>query len=430
MQIENVKGTYDYAKDEQIIREKIKDSLKKLFKKYGYSPIETPLICYFDLLTAKYEEEDEIVKEVYKVTDRGNRKLGLRYDLTVPFAKFIALEKNLRLPFKRYEIGDAFRDGPVKVGRDRQFVQCDVDVVGLDNQEIEAELISLFIKGCKELNIPVEVQYNNRKLMQGIIESLGVEPNKISSIIKIVDKIKKINEEELRAELFSLDVDAKNQELLLKYFKMNFLQLEASFKNTDIININSGLAEIKKLKELIDYLGLTNQTKFVPSLVRGQEYYTGNVFEAYAINSQIKSSIGGGGRYDKMITEWINDGKAYPAVGISFGLSVIYEIIKNREESQTKSLVDIYIIPMGTNKESLKLADDLREISFNVEVEMQSQKLKKCFEYANREKIPYVIVLGENELTQNSFKIKDMLSGEEKSIFFDKLEVIQSIIKR
>ena len=154
MNIKNVKGGYDFLPKEQKIRNYINSILKNTFEEYGYLPIETPILCYFDMLSGKYEEDNDILKEIYKLKDQGNRNLGLRYDLTVPFAKFIALNKNeLKLPFKRYEINKVFRDGPVKVGRDREFTQCDVDVVGIQNQMIEAELLSLYVS---TLNIIVE----------------------------------------------------------------------------------------------------------------------------------------------------------------------------------------------------------------------------------------------------------------------------------
>ena len=157
MVIKNVKGGYDYLPNEQKIRNYINDTLRGVFEQFGYKPIETPILCYYDILSDKYDEDSDILKEIYQLSDQGNRKLGLRYDLTVPFAKFIALNKNnITIPFKRYEIAKVFRDGPVKLGRDREFTQCDVDVVGLDGELIEAELMMLFAMAFKKLNIIVE----------------------------------------------------------------------------------------------------------------------------------------------------------------------------------------------------------------------------------------------------------------------------------
>ena len=430
MKIENVKGTFDYSGKEQQIREYIKDTLKNVFKLYGYEPLETPIICNFDLLALKYNPEDEILKEIYKVTDQGKRNLGLRYDLTIPFAKFITIEKGLILPYKRYEIGDVFRDGPVKAGRNRQFVQCDVDVVGLDGANIEEEIISIFVRGMKEFKIPFEIKINNRKLMQGIIESLGITSEEdISNVIKAIDKMDKIPREDLMSELLDLGINENNQNLLMKYFNMSLAELKEEFSNVNNENILEGLKELKDLIELLEYSNYSEYIKFAPTLARGQEYYTGNIFEVYAINSGIKSSIGGGGRYDKLITNWIDDGNVYPAVGISFGLNVIYEILKNREDFASKSMVDLYIVPMDTFKESLRLADKIRNFDIKVEVEMKNKKVKKALDYANRENIPYVIVLGENEINEKKVKVKEMSTGKEYDLSFNNIEEIKEIIK-
>ena len=203
MKIQNVKGGYDFLPKEQKIRNYINGVLKNTFEEYGYLPIETPILCYFDMLAGKYDENNDILNEIYKLKDQGNRNLGLRYDLTVPFAKFIALNKNeLRLPFKRYEINKVFRDGPVKVGRDREFTQCDVDVVGLSNQMIEAELLSLYVTAFKKLGIEIKIKYNSRNLMSGLIKECNVKEDLISSIITIVDKIDKLSESEFKIAIY------------------------------------------------------------------------------------------------------------------------------------------------------------------------------------------------------------------------------------
>ena len=169
MKLMNLKGTNDFLPKDQIIRNKIVDILKKNFEKYGYLPIETPILNYYDLLAYKYDSDAEILSEIYKLKDQGDRNLGLRYDLTVPFCKVIGLNKDLKMPFRRYEIGRVFRNGPVKLGRTREFYQCDIDVVGIDNRYIEAEQILMAINTYKDLGIDVLVKYNNRKLMSGLI---------------------------------------------------------------------------------------------------------------------------------------------------------------------------------------------------------------------------------------------------------------------
>ena len=426
IELKNVKGTYDYLPSEQKIRNYINDTLKDIFEKYGYQPLETPIICYYDLLAGKYDESNDLLNEIYKLTDQGKRKLGLRYDLTVPFAKCITISKDLKLPFKRYEIGKVFRDGPVKAGRDREFIQCDVDVVGIEGQMIEGELISLFIEGYNKLGIDVIVRYNSRKLMSGLIIEQGIPENLVSNVITIIDKLDKIDEIELLKEFKNLNVDSETANELLNIFKLSLDEINKKYINTTNQLIKDGLKELKELENYISEY--KDNVSFTATLARGQDYYTGNVFEVYSKNNELSCSLGGGGRYDNMITDFINDGNIYPAVGISFGLSTIFEILRKRDEFKNKSLIDIYIIPMNTKKESLFLANTLRSFGYRVDLEMNDKKVKKCFEYAKKENIPYVIVLGEDEINNKCFNLKDMKTGEQIKIV--DINKIKDIIKR
>ena len=429
MIIQNVKGGYDFLPKEQKIRNYINGILKNTFEEYGYLPIETPILCYFDMLAGKYDESNDILKEIYKLKDQGDRNLGLRYDLTVPFAKFIALNKNeLKLPFKRYEINKVFRDGPVKVGRDREFTQCDVDVVGLSNQMIEAELISLYVNAFTKLNIEINIKYNSRNLMKGLILDTGIEEELVPSTITIIDKIDKLTNEELTNNLLELGLNQTQTKSLLEYFKLSLEELNIKFQNTTNEDIKRGLEELNNLEEYITKMNLEEYCTFTSSLARGQDYYTGNVFEVYEKNGLLSGAIGGGGRYDKMITEFINDGETYPAVGISFGLTSIFELLKNREEFASSSPIDIYVIPMGTNIESLKLANELRKLDIKVDLEMNNKKLKKSLDFCNKENIPYVIILGEDEIANNSFKLKDMINKEEYLINMNELDKVKDIL--
>lgn len=431
MKIQNVKGGYDFLPREQIIRNYINNTLKETFAEYGYLPIETPILCYYDILAGKYDENNDILKEIYKLKDQGNRSLGLRYDLTVPFAKFIALNKNeLKLPFKRYEINKVFRDGPVKVGRDREFTQCDVDVVGLTGQLIEAELLSLYIKAFTKLNININIKYNSRNLMRGLIKSCNIKEELISKVITIIDKIDKLSKEEFITELTNLNISLNQANQILDIFNYSLEDLNKIYKNNKIEEITIGLQELNQLEEYLSKLNITSYCTFQPSLARGQDYYTGNVFEVYESTGKLNCAIGGGGRYDKMITDFINDGNTYPAVGISFGLTSIFELLKDNQTLTNTSPIDIYIIPMNTEIESLKLANNLRDLNYKVDFDMTSKKMKKSLDYCNKENIPYVIILGEDEIKNNSFKLKDMNNKTEYLIKFTELNKIKEIIKK
>ena len=427
MELRNVKGTTDYSPKEQYIRNYISDTLKNVFEKYGFKPLQTPLLCYYDLLALKYDEDNDILKEVYKVTDQGNRNLALRYDLTVPFAKYIAMNPNTRLPFKRYEIGEVFRNGPVKLGRDREFIQCDVDSVGIEGQLVEAEFVALYVEAYKKLGIDVVIKYNNRKFLSGIIVEAGISEELVTDTITIIDKFEKMTRPELEKEFQKIGLNNEQIEKLFMYLNMNADEL-IKIENSNE-TLAEGIQELETLKQYISELGLLEYVQFSPSLARGQEYYTGTVYEVYVKDGSITSSIGGGGRYDKMITDFIGNGMKYPAVGVSFGLNVIYEILKDRKEFSEKALTDIFIIPMGTEIQCLKIAQNLRNAGYKVEVEMKSKKMKKALDYANNENIPYVLILGEDELTNNCITLKDMNNKTQEQINLDNLaEKIKKLV--
>lgn len=404
MKLMNVKGTSDNLPKEELIKRKVVDTLTSTFEKFGYMPLDTTILCYYDLLSSKYAGGSEILKEVYTLNDQGDRKLGLRYDLTVPFSKVISMNanKSINLPFKRYEVGKVFRDGPVKVGRAREFYQCDVDVCGIEGTYIEAEMISMTCLCYKKLGLDIYIEVNNRKLLEGFIIAAGIDECIKSKVILSVDKLAKIGESGVKEELFSYNIDDNKLDKLFSYFKCDINELD----NLDITNnyFIEGRNEIKELFNYLDNLDIT-ECRFTPYLARGLEIYTGTVFEVFDKKRRISSAIGGGGRYDKIITNFIDDGNSYPAVGISFGIVPICELLK---ESVEEVLYDVLMVPMNTNVETLRLANKLRENDIKVIIEMNNRKLKKVFESADKNNIPYVIVLGENEINNNFIEIKDM----------------------
>lgn len=413
MKLMNVKGTFDYMPEDMAIRNRITDVLRKNFEKYGYLPIETPMLNYYDLLSYKYGEDAEILSEIYHLTDQGERDLGLRYDLTVPFCKVVGLNKGLTMPFRRYEIGRVFRNGPVKAGRTREFYQCDVDVVGIDNRYIEAEQILMAINTYRELGIEIYVRYNNRKLMSGIILASGVDNDNIDKVIGVIDKLEKVSKEELYDMLREIGLKDEVIDKLFELFSMDYSQYESINFADDIKEakklFDEGLSEIKELNGYLLELGIINDCKFTPTLARGLSIYTGVVFEFYDKLKRINCAIGAGGRYDKIITNFMNNGEEYPAVGLSFGLEPIFVILKENEKKVR--LIDIYMVPFGEEKErveTLKLASKFRSMGYRVLIEMKKKKIGKCFEFADKENIHYVMIIGSDEVNSQVFKIKDM----------------------
>lgn len=419
IKIQNLKGTTDYLPEEQILRDKITNILKSTFEVYGYMPIKTPILNKYDLLSYKYEEDAEILNETYKLTDQGERKLGLRYDLTIPFCKVIALNKDLRMPFKRYEIGKVFRNGPVKLGRMREFYQCDVDVVGINSRMIEIEQIIMVKKTFDKLGIDILIKWNNRKLMSGLITYAGISDNLIDKVISIIDHMEKITRSDMIREFNKINVDNSKAEEILNLFNLSLDEYNNKFKDTDNELIKTGLDEINEINDLINKYNLESNTVFSPTLARGLSIYTGIVFEFFDKKMRITSSLGGGGRYDKIITDFIDDGNIYPACGLSFGLEPIYAILK--EEITDKSLIDVLIIPMDTEVECMSIATTLRDNGIKVMIEMNKRKLKKSFEFANKTNIKYVIVVGENEIKESKYSLKNMLDGTQELLSIDEI---------
>ena len=406
---QNLKGVTDYYGKEQLIRNKIIDILKQTFENYGYSPLDSSILYNYDVLAYKYQDGAEILNEIYTLRDQGNRQLGLRYDLTIPFCKVISNEKELRLPFRRYEIGKVFRNGPVKLGRCREFYQCDIDIVGIDGTDIEVEQILLVLNVFEKLGINIVVKWNNRKLMSSIIKYIGIEESKIDLVIGAIDKLEKLSKEELIKEFANININSETVEKLLEIFTKDITYYNNLNLEDDLYK--EGISEITELNNKLEKLNIKDKTKFTPTLARGLSIYTGTVFEFYDKDLRLTCSLGGGGRYNKIITDFISDGNTYPAVGLSFGLEPIYTILKEKLEKE--NLIDVYIIPMDTEIECLQLAENLRKNNINVLVELNKRKVKKCFEYANKENIKYVIVIGSNEIESNSYTIKDMTSGEQ-----------------
>ena len=246
--------------------------------------------------------------------------------------------------------------------------------------------------------------------MTGLILESGIDEDLIQSVTTVIDKKDKVTNGEFIQMLIDLGIDNNKVNKLVELFNLKLEELTSEFKNSSNKLVNEGLEEVNNLYNYLSKLNIGDICSFDITLARGQNYYTGNVFEVYDKEQRIKGSIAAGGRYDKMIGNFIGDGEEYPTVGISFGLSAIYEILKNKFDNSV-SETDIYIIPMNTESESLVIANKLRESGYAIEVEMNNRKLKKSLDYANKEGIKYVIIIGSNELETGNIIIKDMING-------------------
>lgn len=416
----NARGVRDFLPEEALARQRITDTLRSVFERYGYAPLETPAIERKDVLSAKFAGGAEIMKEIFKVEDQGGRELALRYDLTVPLAKVVGMNPNIPKPFKRYQIQPVWRDGPIKLGRYREFMQADVDIVGTKSMLADAEILSIAAEIFARLGIDVVIKVSNRKLMNGVLAAAGIKENKMEAILAI-DKLEKSGTDAVRQELADKGFKKKEIEALIKLLSLKGRNSELLAKLDKMITNEEGKEGIKELKELLEYCALMGvEIKIEPSLARGLEYYTGPVYEVYSKASKIASSLAGGGRYDKMIGMFIGRGE-YPATGISFGLEPIFEAMRGRKGAR-KTTAKVLVIPVAALKEAVKAAAALRRQGVNAEVDLMGRGISANLDYANALGIPYVVFLGREELKLGKLKLRNMKTGKEKFVATDKIK--------
>ncbi|MCD6274886.1 MAG: histidine--tRNA ligase [Candidatus Aenigmarchaeota archaeon] len=415
METETLKGTKNYTPEEQILREKIIKIIKDILERYGFNPIETPILQPYSLLSSKYGGGEEILKECYKLKDRGNRKLGLRYELTITLAQYLNENPSIKLPFKRYEIGKIFRDGPIKKTRAREFTQIDFDIIGAKSELAELEILSIFEMVFKKLNLDVKIQLNNRKILLGLLEYAGVKKGQ-NSIILTIDKLEKIGEEGVKKELIEKDLKREQIEKIFNVLEIKGNNEKILSELKEILktkNGREGIEELEKILELSKNYNLKNII-LVTTLARGLSYYTGPIFEVFS-QEKTSSSLAAGGRYDKLFSKFV--GKDLPSVGGSFGLDAISSILK----TEKKSKVYIYLIPVGISEDKfLPIVKKLRE-KYNTDFDLLGRGISKNLEFADKNNIPYCIIIGKQEIKSNKVKLKNMKTGEEKILGLEEI---------
>lgn len=404
--LDTAKGMRDISGNEMQVRREIIDKMQKLFQQYGYEELETPIVEKLDVLTYKYDSDAEILKEIYKLKDQAERELCLRYDHTVPLCRFIGMNPTIKLPYKRFAIGKVYRDGPIKLGRTREFIQCDFDIIGSNSVNCEIEIISMFERFFKQAKLDIKIEINNIKFLKKIIEYLDIDESLSEKLIAVIDKIKKQPRAELEKELNKLGIEQSKineifenislpQEQMLEFFEDKFDDLQK-----DVEDIRLVLKEFDCLE-------------FNLGLARGLSYYTGIVFEVFAKDSEFKSSLGSGGRYDKLIGDYLDGKKEFCAVGGSFGLEPIMTQIKQEEE---KSKTKLYLIPIRNFEKCRKIAEQFRDAGINTAIDLTNRSVGKNMDYANAKKIEYVIVVGDKEIESGKFQLKNMFSGRVQEV--------------
>jgi len=431
MELQLPKGMRDINPEDKIIRDEIVKNLIETFELYGFNPLETPIVERFDVLSAKFAagETSDAMKETFKLTDQGERNLGLRFDLTVPFARYVAMNPNLKLPFKRYQIGEVFRDGPIKLGRYREFWQCDVDIVGTKSMIADAELIKLALESFQKLKLDAYLEVNNRKLLQSLLVNAGVQIKDLQNVIIVMDKLAKIGLEGVKEELLKI-IKKDSVAKIVKILEIDGTPTQMFEKLEPLIKGMEAREALDELKELFSYFNKKQREniKFNLSLARGFGYYTGTVFEGFLRSSEVTSSICGGGRYNRMIGEFIGFGD-YPAVGISYGLDVIAESIKMGDPETKKTKVKIYIIPIKTTKdviqkstkEAIRVVDKLRAAGINTDMDLSLKAISKNLDYVDKMGIPYTLIIGKKEINQHRFTLRNMKTGKENLVNLDEL---------
>ncbi len=437
------KGTRDFGPVEMARRNYIFSTIRSVFELYGFQPIETPAMENISTLTGKYGEEGdqlifkilnsriydskdkEILQKEFNLSLAGSRnseiltEKALRYDLTVPFARYVVQHYNdITFPFKRYQIQPVWRADRPQKGRYREFYQCDADIIGSNSLLNEAELIQIVDTVFEKLGIEIIIQINNRKLLAGISEFIGY-PDKILDITIAIDKFEKIGLEKVRDELRQKGI---NEKAVKELENILFIKLENNGRKLKLLEStlhgsNTGTKGIEEVKELLNYvaeLKIKSKVELNFSLARGLNYYTGAIFEVKAKDIEI-GSVSGGGRYDNLTGVFGMEGIS--GVGISFGADRIYDVLThlNKFPVSVSSATKVLFVNFGNEEEKccLPLLKSLRDIGISAEIYPESINLKKQLNYADKKQIPFVVIIGEVEMTEKMALVKNMQTGEQ-----------------
>ena len=422
-------GFMELMPNEQILFEQIKQKIEKTYQKFGFLPLDTPILELSKVLLAKAGGETE--KQIYRF-EKGDTDISMRFDLTVPLAKYVAKNYgNLSFPFRRYQIGKVYRGERTQKGRFREFYQCDIDIIGDGELSVinDAELPSVIYNIFKELGFDdFTIRINNRKILNGLFESLNQKEN-ATEILRIIDKIEKIGKEAVIEELEKIEIpsDAINK-------IMDFIEIEGTtdekLQKLNELNIKNeefekGLDELTQVVKYVRIFGIPEANfKVDLTIARGLDYYTGTVYETFLNQYRELGSVCSGGRYENL-AEYYTD-KQLPGVGISIGLTRLFYKLNELQliKAEKKSIAEVLVVPMVQDLTvPIQIATDLRKKGIGTEVYLNDKKIKAKMKYADKLEIPYVIVVGEDEINSGIVKIKNMKTGEEKETSIQNIEL-------
>ena len=421
-------GFMELLPSDQILFNNMIDTIRNVYEKFGFLPLDTPVIEHSEVLLAKAGGETE--KQIYRF-NKGDNDLSLRFDLTVPLARYVAMHYNdLAFPFKRYQMSKVFRGERPQKGRFREFYQCDIDIIGNEVLPLvyDAEIPAIIYELFKQLNFgDFIIRINNRKILNGLFSYLNLD-NLSTDVMRIIDKIDKIGKDNVIAEFKDMNLNDEQINTIINFITINGNNDEiiCYLKQNNIDNevyIN-GVNELETVIKYIRNFGLNESNfKIDLTIARGLDYYTGTVYETNLIKYPKLGSICSGGRYENL-TGYYTDQKL-PGIGISIGLTRLFSQLKEEKiiESDRNSLLDVLVIPFDDNymDYTLKVVNNLRDNSFKVDVYYGNKGMKQKMKYANRLGVPYVILIGTDEVEKNVVSLKNMITGEQEIVNIDNL---------
>ena len=411
-------GMMELLPEDQMVFDTIKRRIEDVFIKNAFFSIDTPAIEKLDVLLSKGGGETS--KQVYRI-DSSKKNQGLRFDLTVPLAKYVSMYmQDLAFPFRRYQIAKVYRGERNQKGRYKEFYQCDIDIIGNEKLSLynDAEIVKCMYEALKSIDVPdFEFQFNNRKILNGYFSYLGIED--FESCLRIIDKLDKIGIDNVKEELSKLNLDDEKIDSILNFLKIDGTNLEI-IEKLETLNIDNelfvcGLEELKFVYEDILSLGVSpDNIKINLSITRGLDYYTGSVFETFFKEYREIGSICSGGRYDSLANNFTKS--KLPGVGMSIGLTrLFYQLQELNLVKGQQTNFNCIIIPMkGYEKNAVKLMNDLRSSSVRCMSYLEDDKLKKKFNYADKLSVKYVIIIGQDEVEQNKFTLRNMENGNQE----------------
>lgn len=426
-------GFMELLPNEQILFNQMREKIQKTYEKFGFLPLDTPILELSEVLLAKAGGETE--KQIYRF-EKGDTDISMRFDLTVPLAKYVAKNYgNLSFPFRRYQIGKVYRGEKAQKGRFREFYQCDIDIIGDGELGLinDAEIPSVIYQLIKELGFDdFTICINNRKILNGLYDSLNQKEN-ATEILRIIDKIEKIGKDAVQKELAKIGLEQEQIKQIIEFIEIEG-SIDEKIEKLEKLGIQNeqyqtGVNELKETVKNIRLFGVPDTNfKVDLTIARGLDYYTGTVYETFLNQYRELGSVCSGGRYENL-AEYYTD-KKLPGVGISIGLTRLFYKLNelNIIKANKKSVADILIIPMIENLEQpITLATKLRNVGINTEIYLNDKKLKAKFKYADKLEIPYVIIIGEDEIKTQTIKLKNMTTGEEKELPIDENIILKQL---